>query len=147
MAFVVATSTAVRHYRSTNFAYAGIIARRLRIPALHLGLGVRDEQDRAIISTLTPNSPAVQAGLDVGDKLIAVNNEEVTFENWQDLLHKYKPGTAITLLISRRGQVKSITATLGKQPAFDYALSINDDAADEATQLREKWWKSSASQK
>jgi predicted metalloprotease with PDZ domain len=129
-------------------SYAGILAETTSdTSASHLGLSVRDEQDDVIISSLTPNSPAVQAGLDTGDKLIAVNNEEVTFENWQDLLHKYKPGTAITLLISRRGQVKPITATLGKQPAFDFALSIDEDAADEATQLREQWWESLGNRK
>ncbi|MCI0691901.1 PDZ domain-containing protein [candidate division KSB1 bacterium] len=127
-----------------HLSYAGIVAETASdTSASHLGLGVRDEQNHVIISSLTPNSPAVQAGLGAGDKLIAVNNEEMTFENWQDLLHKYKPGTTIALLISRRGQVKIITATLGKQPAHDFALSINADAPDEATQLREKWWKSS----
>jgi predicted metalloprotease with PDZ domain len=125
-------------------SYAGIVAETTSdTTAAYLGLGIRDEQEQVTISSLTPNSPAVQAGLDTGDKLIAVNNEEVTSENWQDLLHKYKPRTAITLLISRHGQVKSITATLGKQPAFDFVLSIDEDATDEATQLREKWWKSS----
>ncbi len=129
-------------------SYAGILAETTSdTSASQLGLSVRDEQDHVMISSLTPNSPAVQAGLDTGDKLIAVNNEEVTSENWQDLLHKYKPGTAVTLLISRRGQVKPITATLGKQPAFDFVLSIDDEASGEATQLREKWWKSSVNQK
>jgi predicted metalloprotease with PDZ domain len=124
-------------------SYAGIVAETTSdTNASHLGLSVRDEQEQVTISSLTPNSPAVQAGLDTGDKLIAVNNEEVTSENWQDLLHKYKPGTTITLLISRRGQVKSITATLGKQPAFDFVLSIDDEASAEATQLREQWWES-----
>ncbi len=130
------------------FSYAGIVTETTSdTSASHLGLGVRDEQDHVIISSLTPNSPAVEAGLDAGDKLIAVNNEEVTSENWQDLLHKYKPGTTITLLISRRGQVQSITATLGKQPAFDFVLYINKNASAEATQLREKWWTSSVSQR
>jgi predicted metalloprotease with PDZ domain len=129
-------------------SYAGIIAETTSdTSASHLGLSVRDEQDHVMISSLTPNSPATQAGLDAGDKLIAVNNEEVTSENWQDLLHKYKPGTAITLLISRRGQVKSITATLGTQPAFDFMLYINENTSAEATQLREKWWTSSLNQK
>ncbi|MGH7601240.1 MAG: PDZ domain-containing protein, partial [bacterium] len=129
-------------------AYAGIVAETTSdTSASHLGLSVRDEQDQVMISSLLPNSPAVQAGLDVDDKVIAVNNEEVTSENWQDLLHKYKPGTTITLLISRRGQVKSISATLGKQSAFDFALSINDEASAEATQLRERWWMSSFNQK
>jgi predicted metalloprotease with PDZ domain len=129
-------------------SYAGIVAETTSdTNASHLGLSVRDEQEQVTISSLTPNSPAVQAGLDAGDKLIAVNNEEVTSANWQNLLHKYKPGTTITLLISRRGQVKAIPATLGKQPAFDFVLSIDEDAMDEATQLREKWWKSLNNQK
>ncbi|MGH7455688.1 MAG: PDZ domain-containing protein, partial [bacterium] len=129
-------------------SYAGIVAETTSdTSASYLGLSVHDEQNHAIISSLTPNSPAVQAGLDAGDKLIAVNNEEVTFENWQDLLHRYKPGTTITLLISRHGQMKSITATLGKQPALDFVLSISEDASAEATQLRETWWTSSVNQK
>jgi predicted metalloprotease with PDZ domain len=111
--------------------------------AAYLGIGVIETEGGVKINNLTPNSPAVQAGLDVDDKLLAVNNEEVTSENWQDLLHRHKPGTALTLLIARRGQVKSITAMLGKQPAFDFRLSINEEAPAEAAKLREKWWTSS----
>ncbi|MDZ7343257.1 MAG: PDZ domain-containing protein, partial [candidate division KSB1 bacterium] len=99
-----------------------------------------------VISELTPNSPAVACGLDVGDKLLAVNSEVVTIENWQDLLHRHRPGAAITLLVARRGQIKSLQATLGRQPAFDFILSIDEEAPATATALREKWWRASARQ-
>jgi len=108
--------------------------------ASYLGISVSDENGAVKISRLAPNSPAVRAGLDVGDRLIAINHEEATMENWQDLLHRHRSGTAITLLISRHGKVKPVTATLARQPAFDFSLSIDDEAAAVARQLREKWW-------
>jgi predicted metalloprotease with PDZ domain len=115
--------------------------------APYLGINIKRENDRAVIGSLTPNSPAVQAGLDVGDKLLAVNNEEVTSENWQEFLHRHRPGTMITLLIVRRGQVRTLNATLGRQPAFDFILSIAEDAPAAAVELREKWWSSSVKQR
>jgi len=112
--------------------------------ASYLGLSVSDENGHVKIARLAPDSPAVRTGLEVGDRLIAINEEEVLFENWQDLLHRHRPGATITLLISRRGKVQSMTATLGKQPALDFTLSINNDASEAARQLREKWWASAS---
>lgn len=114
--------------------------------ASYLGITIRENAGNVVISEMTPNSPAVVCGLDVGDKLLAVNNEVVTIENWQDLLHRHRPGTAIMLLIARRGQIKSLNATLDRQPAFDFILSIEEEAPAAATELREKWWRSSAIQ-
>lgn len=111
--------------------------------ASYLGLSMSREQSGVVISALTPDSPAVHAGLQSGDKLLAVNNEEATPENWQDLLHRHRPGAATTFLIARHGKVMPVTATLGHQPAFDFVLSLDEAASREAMELREQWWKSS----
>jgi predicted metalloprotease with PDZ domain len=115
--------------------------------APYLGISIKDDNGQVVISSLTPGSPAVQAGLDVDDKLLAVNSDAVTSENWQELLHRHRPGATITLLISRRGQVRTLTAILGRQPAFDFILSLDEDAPAAATELREKWWSSVVSSK
>jgi len=123
--------------------YAGIVVNTdSDTSASYLGLSVSDENGHVKIARLAPNSPAIRAGLEVGDRLIAINEEEVLSNSWQELLHRHRPGAAITLLISRRGKVQSVTATLGKQPAVDFTLSINNDASEAARQLREKWWAS-----
>jgi len=129
-------------------SYAGIaIEIDSDTSASHLGVSVTDENGQVKIAGLTPNSPAAQAGLDIDDKLIAINNEEATSENWQNLLHRHPPGATITLLVSRHGKVHSVTVTLGKQPAVDFTLAIDENASDNTTQLRENWWRSSVQQK
>jgi predicted metalloprotease with PDZ domain len=129
-------------------SHAGIVVHTASdTSASYLGLSVSDENGQVKIARLAPNSPAIRAGLEVGDRLIAINEEEVLSDNWQDLLHRHRPGATITLLISRRGKVQSVAATLGKQPAVDFVLVLEEETSAAVAQWRERWWAPSVKHK
>jgi S1-C subfamily serine protease len=71
-----------------------------------------------IIDRISPNSPAERAGLRPGDEFIRVGTlEPRVFDQLRTYVSGFRPGTVIKLVIKRRGEIKSITLTLGTRPA------------------------------
>jgi serine protease Do len=73
--------------------------------------------DGALVAQVEPNSPAAKAGIEVGDVIHAVNGEPV--KDSRELARRIAamaPGTATKFGVSRGGQEKTITVTLGKLP-------------------------------
>ncbi len=64
-----------------------------------------------VVREVVPNSPAVEAGLRVGDRIVAVNGEPVkSAEQVTQTIREHK-GQPITLRVERNGQQVEITAT------------------------------------
>src|SRR6266436_3206065 len=64
-----------------------------------------------VVREVVPNSPAVEAGLRVGDRIVAVNGEPVkSAEQVTQTIREHK-GQPITLRVQRNGQQVEITAT------------------------------------
>lgn len=79
--------------------------------ALHLPKGTRG----AMITDVTPDSPAEKAGLKRGDVVLAFNGQTVA--SWEDLrliIAETSPGTTVELKVSRNGKPMQVTAALAK---------------------------------
>lgn len=65
-----------------------------------------------VLAELDPNGPAQAAGLEMGDRLLALNG--VALGDWQDLVDRVRalPGEAITLSVERAGRAQDIELTL-----------------------------------
>lgn len=64
-----------------------------------------------VVRELVPNSPASEAGLRVGDRIVAVNGEPVkSAEQVSQFIREHK-GQPITLRVENAGQSRDITAT------------------------------------
>ena len=77
--------------------------------------------DGLVITLVAENSGAFDAGLKKGDIIKSVNGVSLTLPSeLQELVTRYKPSDKITLVISRNGSDKTITATLkNKAGNFD----------------------------
>ncbi|MGQ7958942.1 sigma E protease regulator RseP [Pseudomonas sp. SP16.1] len=77
-------------------------------------LGVRPWRPalEPVLAELDPKGPAQAAGLQAGDRLLALDGEPL--DDWQELVDRVRalPGKAITLRIERAGQVQDIALTL-----------------------------------
>ena len=71
------------------------------------------------IESVDPDSPAERAGLESGDKLLALNGKDVTAgcEPFSTLL---KPGTHVLLRVKRGAYTKQLSALVGKRPASSW---------------------------
>jgi serine protease Do len=73
--------------------------------------------DGALVAQVEPNSPAAKAGIEIGDVINAVNGEAV--KDSRELARRIAsiaPGMATRFGVSRAGQERTITVTLGKLP-------------------------------
>ncbi|MCX6785472.1 MAG: PDZ domain-containing protein [Candidatus Komeilibacteria bacterium] len=67
------------------------------------------------ITAIVPNSPAAKAGLQAGDIIVKINNEELNeSDSLTKLIQEYPAGQEITLTISRKGNEQDVKITLGK---------------------------------
>ena len=73
-------------------------------------IGVQQLSSTAIGEVL-PETPAAAAGLQGGDKIIAIDGESV--EGWLDVVDAIgkRPGTEISMLVKRSGELKDFTLT------------------------------------
>jgi len=83
--------------------------------------------DGLVIVEVTPNSGALDAGLKKGDIIKSVNGISVTLPSeLQELVTRYKPSDKITIVYSRNGVDKSVTATLkNRSGTFDIVKGEN----------------------
>ncbi len=71
----------------------------------------------ALLTQVTPNTPADKAGLRAGDIIVAVDDERVTLaRDLAEIIRKYKPGDEIRITYRRDGQEKTVRVTLGQHP-------------------------------
>ncbi len=84
----------------------------------------------AVISQVTPNSPASRAGLKDGDVVTAVNGQEVqTGGDLQVAVSEVAPGTKIQLEVQRNGHADKIDLTVGEYHHDDeVAASASDES-------------------
>ncbi len=104
---------------SIQRAYLGIymqdvdsdVAKSLNLPESTRGV---------LVARSAPDGPAAESGLESGDVIQKVDGLPVmTSKEVQGAVLKHKPNEKMNLLISRGGEVKSITVTVGERPTKD----------------------------
>ncbi len=82
-----------------------------------LGIGLEESPDGAKIIDVQAKSAADKAGLKAGDVVVLVGKKKIIDpETLINAIQRYKPGDSVTMKIKRGGEVKEITATLGRRP-------------------------------
>ncbi len=82
-----------------------------------LGVRVAHEADGARILEVVPNSPAAEAGLRPGDRIVAIDGEPVdTNHPLPDVIQRRRPGDTVRLKIIREGEEQTVFVTLGRAP-------------------------------
>lgn len=71
-----------------------------------------------VVTEITNDSPAKNAGLEVGDRIISVNDTEINADNLlSEIITQYQPGDKIILLVEREPDTsEEIEVTLGENP-------------------------------
>lgn len=92
-----------------------------------------DKPKGALISKILPESPALKAGIEVGDIVIRFNNKEVTYSSDLPPMVGATPvGKEVPLDVIRRGKEKRLTLTIEALPSDDkVAATANENAEQE----------------
>lgn len=85
-------------------------------------LGFTGRGPGALITSVAEGSPAAEAGLQVGDRILAVDGQTVDATNTlAALLSAHKPGDTVTLRVARPGEgERDVTVTLGDKDGQAY---------------------------
>lgn len=85
-------------------------------------LGFTGRGPGALITSVAEGSPAAEAGLQVGDRILAVDGKTVDATNTlATLLGAYQPGDTVTLRVARPGEgERDVTVTLGDKDGKAY---------------------------
>ena len=87
------------------------------------------EATGALVSDVSPGSPADKAGIQHGDVITTLDGKKV--EGPRELrlmIGGMQPGTKAVMKLLRNGQEKEVTVTLGELPQKDAAISSNGDS-------------------
>lgn len=102
--------------------------------APYLGVSI---ENNTVTGYPVKNSPAYDAGLSKGDKILKINNTEAQTINSAELLKTVQPGETLEMEISRFGKTITKTITIGKDPS--YKIALKDNASGKENERRIEW--------
>jgi len=123
-------------------AFAQVGLRFISEPRLPVAVGISaDENETAVfkISRIRPDSPASQAGLDVGDVITSFGGTKLSPANFVKTLGRYKPGDRVALTVQRGQRTIPITITLAAPQILNYRIEENPNASVEMKTLKAAW--------
>jgi predicted metalloprotease with PDZ domain len=100
------------------------------------GATTQIETGRTVVKFLERNTTFYDAGLNVNDELIAINNVRIN-NDVEDILRKLAYPAELNILINRGGLVQNITAAL--KPVSRFKISLKSQSNDEKNAALNKW--------
>jgi len=85
----------------------------------YLGVSTTDApQGGALVAEVRPGDPAQEGGVEMGDRIVSVDGEEVNESaDVSSLVTAKRPGDRIKIVVQRDGEEESLTVELGDRPA------------------------------
>ncbi|MEG0533687.1 MAG: PDZ domain-containing protein, partial [Citrobacter sp.] len=96
--------------------YIGISGRE--IAPLHAQGGGMDQIQGIVVNEVSPDGPAAQAGIQVNDLIISVNNKPaVSALETMDQVAEIRPGSVISVVVMRDDKQLTLQVTIQEYPA------------------------------
>ena len=107
---------------------------------LDLGAGVELKGGQLWVQRVNRHGPASQAGLMVGDELVALDAERLRHpEDLDALLNLKRSGQLCQLLVARDGLIRSLTITPATPSIKAWTLGLVADQTEQTTAQRNRW--------
>lgn len=104
-----------------------------------VGLTTEEKSGKLVITKVLRDSPAFEAGLNVDDEILAIDQYRVTSGNWSTRLKQYQPGESVEVMIARREQIERLRLVFGEAPADSWKLSVAKEPSDAQKQQLRSW--------
>lgn len=104
-----------------------------------LGIETDDQEGRLFVTQVPRQTPGFEAGINVGDEILAIGDYRVPASGLTERLKAYRPGETAALLVSRRDRLQRIPVTFGEKPAGRGRLEIDPKATPEQKAHLEAW--------
>jgi predicted metalloprotease with PDZ domain len=103
----------------------------MKAAAPYIGGGTRNDAGRLIVTSVRRGTPGLDAGLNVDDEIIAIDDVRVRADGLAARLAQYRPGDMISVLVARRDRLTKIDLTLGADPGRPWRLEAAPNATAE----------------
>ena len=90
------------------------------------------------VTSVKPDSPASEVGINLEDEVIAVNGFRIT-SSVDSRLSQYEVGDELEILISRRGQLMTLNLTIGQLESKSYRLRFVSRPSKEQRRQLDLW--------
>ena len=100
-------------------------------PAAWLGMDVEAQGGRLVVTAVKRGTPAYEAGVNVGDEILAIGDYRVPPEGLEARLKLYRPDEKAELLVARRERLTRLPVTFGRKPQARWNLEVLPDATAE----------------
>ena len=87
-----------------------------------VGLATRADGERLLVTEVRRETPGFDAGFNVGDEILAVNDYRVRANGWADRLDLYRAGEEVSVLVARRERLLRLGVTFGARPETRWEL-------------------------
>jgi predicted metalloprotease with PDZ domain len=104
-----------------------------------LGLTTRSDNGRLVVTQVRRGTPGYDAGFNVDDEILAVENFRVRADQWPARLERHQPGQKVSVLVARRDELLRLEATLGSEPGDPWRVEIDPAATPEQVARRKAW--------
>ena len=108
-------------------------------PTPHLGIKVQSENNQEVVKFVEANSPSAIAGIDPGDKLLAIDGFRVTSESLSDRLKDYQVGDTIQVTIFHQDELKTLPVQLAQPQPSRYEIVRIENASSVQQQNLSAW--------
>ncbi len=98
------------------------------LPAGWLGMDTSSRDGRLTVTTVKRGTPAYDAGVNVGDEILAIDDYRVPPDGLEGRLKDYRPGEKATLLVARRELLTRLPITFGEKPKDRWKLEVLPNA-------------------
>lgn len=107
-------------------------------PKAFLGMSLSGG-DLPEVSRVDADGPAFAAGLNPGDRIVAINGVALSSGDLDDRVEKHEPGDVLTISFIRHDLLREIDLELASRPAGRWEVSKIDDPTDEQRAAFEGW--------
>jgi predicted metalloprotease with PDZ domain len=106
------------------------------LPSAWLGMDVEAQGGRLMVTVVKRGTPAYEAGVNVGDEILAIDDYRVPPDGLEARLKAYRPEEKATLLVARRERLTRLPVTFGRKPPARWTLEALPGAtADQKAHL------------
>ena len=91
------------------------------------------------VTEVRTDTPVFAAGVNVNDEVVGIDSWRVAAGQWSTHAAHYAPGDTAELLISRRGELRTLPVVFQAAPETTWSLEADPSAGPAATNRRERW--------
>jgi predicted metalloprotease with PDZ domain len=91
------------------------------------------------VTKILPDSPAADAGLEVGDALVAMDGDRIDEATFEKRISEKAIGSTVVFTVMRRDRLVLVPVRVGKQERITYSIKEKADATELEKQIFTSW--------